>query len=308
MKLVTRSDFDGLVCAAILKELDIVEEILYAHPKDLQDGKIEVSENDVLANVPFVEGCGLWFDHHTSEYDRLQLEGKYKGASRIEPSTARVIYNFYSELGGYEAKLSSLEEMVQAADKADSGQYTRDDIVNPQGWMMLAFIADPRTGLGYRRTFRISNFDLMKQLPDLLRMKSIDDILALPDFQERIKVYREESDTYKTFIKENSYVDGDAIVIDLRQIDSIPTGNRFIEYTIYPDQNISLRLVTTKSKENIMISIGHSTLNKTSQVDVGSLTLQYGGGGHKKVGTCQVLATQVEEALKHMLDVINNRV
>ncbi|MFC1849092.1 exopolyphosphatase [candidate division CSSED10-310 bacterium] len=306
MRLITRSDFDGMACAALLEELGIIDEIYHAHPKDLQDNKIEVTENDVLANVPFVEGCGLWFDHHSSEQERLQLDGKYEGASILLPSAAHVIYDYYREKEENAPKLAKFKDMIVAVDKADSGMYTREDILDPQGWMMLAFIADPRTGLGYHRDFKVSNLDLMRTLPTLLRTKTIEEILAMPDFQERVQVYRDDTITFSNFIKEHSYAEGDAIIIDLRRVETIPSGNRFIEYTLYPEQNISVRLVTGKFREVVMISIGHSILNRTSEVDVGTLTLKYGGGGHKRVGTCQVPKTQADDILQEILTEINS--
>lgn len=306
MRLITRSDFDGLVCAAILEELEIVDEILYVHPKDLQDNKIEVTQNDVLANVPLVEGCGLWFDHHSSEQERLQLEGKFEGACEEAPSAAHVIYKYYMANAEYAKKLKKFEELIEAVDIADSAQFTKEDILNPQGWVLLAFIADPRTGLGYHHNFRVSNFDLMKSFPWLLRTKNIQQILDLPDVIERINVYREESNIYQKFIKEHAVIEGDAIVLDLRGIKDIPSGNRFMEYTLYPDQNISVRLVDGKKREFVMISIGHSIINKTSSVDVGSLALKYGGGGHKKVGTCQVPYEEADTVFKEILEAINS--
>jgi oligoribonuclease NrnB/cAMP/cGMP phosphodiesterase (DHH superfamily) len=306
MKLITRSDFDGLVCAAILEELGIIDDIMYVHPKDLQDNKIEVTQNDVLVNVPIVEGCGLWFDHHSSEHKRLQLEGKFKGACEEAPSATHVINKYYMANEEYANKLKKFEELIRVVDIADSAQYTKEDIVNPQGWMMLAFIADPRTGLGYHHHFRISNFELMKSLPRLLRTKSIEEILAIPDFKERVDFYREESKKFQKFIREHAIIEGDAIVLDFRGIKDIPSGNRFIEYILYPDQNISVRLVDGKNREFVMISIGHSIINKISSVDVGSLTLKYGGGGHKKVGTCQVLYEEAGTVLKEILEAINS--
>ncbi|MFC1813779.1 exopolyphosphatase [Thermodesulfobacteriota bacterium] len=306
MRLITRSDFDGLVCATILDELGIIDEILYVHPKDLQDNKIEVTQNDVLANVPLVEGCGLWFDHHSSEQERLQLEGKFKGACEEAPSAAHVINKYYMPNEKYAKKLKKFEELIKVVDIADSAQYTKEDILNPQGWMLLAFIADPRTGLGHHHNFRVSNFDLMKSFPWLLRTKSIEQILALPDVIERVNVYREESKKFQEFIREHARIEGDAIVLDFRGIKDIPIGNRFIEYTLYPDQNISVRLVDGKKREFVMISIGHSIINKTSSVDVGSLALKYGGGGHKKVGTCQVPYEESDTVFKEILDAINS--
>jgi oligoribonuclease NrnB/cAMP/cGMP phosphodiesterase (DHH superfamily) len=306
MRLLTRSDFDGLACAALLQELGIVDEIEYIHPKDLQDNKIAVTENDVLANVPYVPGCGLWFDHHSSEKERLEMEGGFEGASEPAPSAARVIYDYYMKKPEFADRLKPFSEMISAVDKADSAQYTREDILSPESWMLLAFIADPRTGLGYHRNFRISNFELMKTLPGLLRTKSIDEILALPDFQERIEVYRDENKKYEQFIRENARIAGDAIVLDFRGKSEIPSGNRFIEYTLFPEQNISIRMVDGKQKQFVMISVGHSTINRTSDVDVGSMMLKFGGGGHEKVGTCQVAYEDADKALDEILATINS--
>ena len=307
MRLLTRSDFDGSVCAAMLEELGIIDEILYIHPKDLQDNKIEVTQNDVIANVPYVAGCGMWFDHHSSEHDRLQLNAEFKGASELAPSAAQVVYNYFKDNPVYADKLKRFEELVYIVGIADSAAFTVDDILDPQGWTMLAFIADPRTGLGYKRNFRISNFDLMKSLPKLLRTKSVEEILAMPDFKERIGVYREENEKYKQLLNEIVKIDGEAIIIDFRGQQDIPVGNRFMEYTLFPEQNISIRIVDGRNKEFAMISVGHSIINRTSGVDVGALTLKFGGGGHKKVGTCQVQYEEVDSVVKQMLQKINGK-
>lgn len=305
MRLVTRSDFDGSVCAALLLELGLVDGILYIHPKDLQDNKIEVTGDDILANVPFVEGCGLWFDHHSSEHERLKLEGKFKGASELEPSAAQVIYEYYKKDQVAAGKLKKFEDLIKIVGIADSAQFSKDDILNPTGWIMLAFIADPRTGLGYKRSFRISNFELMKKLPEYLRSKTAEEILALPDFQERVQVYHEETSKYKALLARTTRIEGDAILIDFRGIAENPVGNRFMEYVLYPEQNISVRIVDGRDKQFAMISVGHSILDRTSLVDVGSLVLKYGGGGHKQVGTCQVEYDDVDRIVGEMLQVIN---
>ncbi|MBW2657685.1 MAG: exopolyphosphatase [Deltaproteobacteria bacterium] len=307
MRLVTRSDFDGSVCAALLLELGLVDGILYIHPKDLQDNKIEVTGDDILANVPFVEGCGLWFDHHSSEHERLKLEGKFKGASELEPSAAQVIYEYYKKDQVAAGKLKKFEDLIKIVGIADSAQFSKDDILNPTDWIMLAFIADPRTGLGYKRSFRISNFELMKKLPEYLRSKTAEEILALPDFQERVQVYHEETSKYKALLARTTRIEGDAILIDFRGIAENPVGNRFMEYVLYPEQNISVRIVDGRDKQFAMISVGHSILDRTSLVDVGSLVLKYGGGGHKQVGTCQVEYDDVDRIVGEMLQVINTQ-
>jgi oligoribonuclease NrnB/cAMP/cGMP phosphodiesterase (DHH superfamily) len=305
VRLLTRSDFDGSVCTAILEELGLVDEILYVHPKDMQDNKIAVSENDILANVPYVDGCGLWFDHHSSEHERLDLDGQFEGASKQASSAAQVVYDYYKHQKDYEEKLAKFKDLVEIAGKADSARFSKEEILDPEGWVMLAFISDPRTGLGYKRSFTISNLELMRKLPGLLRTRKARDILKLPDFQERVKLYQAENKKYEQLITRTARIEGDAIVIDLRNCRAIPVGNRFLEYVLYPEQNISIRIVDGKNNEFAMVSVGHSIINPSSAVNVGALALKYGGGGHKRVGTCQVSYEDADRVVVEMLDVIN---
>jgi len=284
VRLLTRSDFDGLACAVLLKDAGIIDDRAFVHPKDIQDGMIKVTENDVLANVPFDAGCGLWFDHHSSEEERLALKNKYKGDSRPAPSAARVIYDYY---GGKE-KFGHLEEMMSAVDKSDSGQFTADEILNPKGWVLLSFIMDPRTGLGRFRDCRISNYQLMDDMIDYCRKMSIDEILKVPDVLERIKQFEEQSGKFKDMLKKYTNTDGKVIITDLRGVAPIYSGNRFLIYVLYPEQNISIWVVDGKNKQNCVFAVGRSIINRSSKTDVGSLMLKYGGGGHKTVGTCQV--------------------
>ena len=200
MRLVTRSDFDGLACGALLKDAGIIDSWTFAHPKDLQDGLVEINENDCLANVPYVEGCGLWFDHHSSEHERQQLAGKYKGESRITPSCARIIYEYY---GGKE-RFSHYDDMMEAVDKVDSGNLTKEEILHPEGWILVGFLMDPRTGLGRWRNFTISNYQLMEKLIDCCRTMNTQEILDLPDVKERIEVYREQNDKFIEMVKAHS--------------------------------------------------------------------------------------------------------
>ena len=299
MRLITRSDFDGLVCGALLKEAGIIDHWKFAHPKDLQDGLVEVN---CLANVPFVEGCGLWFDHHSSEFERNQLEGKYKGESRITPSCARIIYEYY----GGEERFSHFNEMLAAVDKVDSGNLTIDEIQNPEGWILIGFLMDPRTGLGRWRNFTISNYQLMEKLIDACRTMSTDEILNLSDVQERIEVYFEQTAKFKEMVNKYTRTDGDVIISDLRGVDPIYTGNRFLIYSMYPKQNISAWIVSGKGGLGCSVAVGYSVLNRTSNIDVGSLMLKYGGGGHKAVGTCQFKDEEIEAKLPKLLDELVN--
>jgi len=305
MRLITRSDFDGLVCAAILQELGITDEIHFVHPKDVQDGKVAVTENDVLANVPFVKGCGLWFDHHSSEQQRLALHGQFEGACEPAPSAARVVANYYGKDPALAAKLAKFDELLMVVDIADAAQFTEVDILDPQGWMLLAIIADPRTGLGLKKGFAISNFELMSRLPELLRTHDAESILAMPDFADRVAIYREENRLYKKFLLDTARIRGEAIFLDLRGKEDIPSGNRFMEYVVFPDKSISVRVMDGHKKERAVISVGHSIINRTSTVDVGALMFTYGGGGHKAAGTCQVPYEDADRVVAEVLAAIN---
>ena len=300
MRLLTRSDFDGLACAIFLKEAGVIDSYKFVHPKDLQDGIVEVSENDCLANVPFVPGCGLWFDHHSSEAERNAYKGQYKGDSRPSPSAAHVVYDYY---GGKE-RFPNFDELLDAVDRVDSANLTREEILNPTPWILLGFIMDPRTGLGRFHDFRISNYQLMEELIDWCRSHSIDEIMSLPDVQERAKLYNEQTELFVDMVKKHTRTEEQIIISDLRGVDPIYTGNRFMIYSLYPEQNISAWIVSGKGGKGCSVAVGHSVLNRTSKVDVGNLMLKYGGGGHKVVGTCQfgddVMDAKIAELLAEM--------
>lgn len=283
MRLITRSDFDGLACGALLKEAGIIDSWKFVHPKDLQDGIVEITKDDCLANVPFVEGCGLWFDHHSSEFERNELDGKYTGESRIAPSCARIIYEFY---GGKE-KFPQFDDLMKAVDKVDSGQLTLEEVQYPKGWILIGFLMDPRTGLGRWRDFRISNYQLMEELIEACRTMTTSAILLLPDIQERINAYYEQAAKFKEMITSYTKVINNVIITDLRGVDPIYSGNRFLIYSMYPDQNISAWIVDGKGGQGCSVAVGYSILNRSCTLDVGALMLKYGGGGHKVVGTCQ---------------------
>ncbi len=296
MRLLTRSDFDGICCAVLLKELGLMDEMIYAHPKDLQDGKIPVDKNDILENVPYVAGCGLWFDHHSSENERLQLEGKFEGCSKSALSAARVICDYYGA-----EKFGRFKEMLEYVDRVDSGQLNEYEILSPQGWVLLGFICDPRTGLGYHKGYRISNIAFMNDLVDHIRTKSIEEILTLPDAKERIQLYLANDLKAREFLTKHSVVKGSVLVTDTREAEEIPPSNRFLIYSLFPGTNISIRMIDGRGKEFVAISVGYSILNRTATVDVGALMLKYGGGGHKKVGTCQVPYDQAERVLNELI-------
>lgn len=298
MRLITRSDFDGLACGALLLEAGIIDSYTFAHPKDLQDGLIPVTENDCLANVPFVDGCGLWFDHHSSEQERSEYNGKYKGDSRPSPSCARIIYEYY---GGKE-RFPQFDDLMEAVDKVDSGNLTKEEILNPQGWILIGFLMDPRTGLGRFRDFSISNYQLMQKLLVCCRTMTTSEILLMPDIIERVTLYNEQTEIFKEMLKTHTTMRGKVIISDLRDVDPIFTGNRFLVYSLFPDGNISAWITHGKGGKGCSVAVGYSILNRTSNIDVGKLMFKYGGGGHKAVGTCQFRDEEIEEKLPQLLD------
>ena len=301
MRLITRADFDGLACGAILLEVGLVDSWKFVHPKDLQDGKIEVTSNDVLTNVPYVEGCGMWFDHHASQIHNMPDGSEVPGQRRLAPSCAEIVYEYYGGVG----KLPHLEDMVIAANKVDSADLTLEEIEDPQGWVLLGFLMDPRTGLGRINEFRKGNWELMEDMLNDCRDFDIDILLMLPDVAERVEFYRKQSELFRGMIKEYSWVKKDVVVTDLRGVSPIYTGNRFLLYSIFREQNISIWVVDGFSG-NSVIAVGHSILNRTSTVDVGEIMAKHGGGGHTKVGTCQIPHDNVDTVVKELVDFFNS--
>jgi nanoRNase/pAp phosphatase (c-di-AMP/oligoRNAs hydrolase) len=301
-RLVTRSDFDGLVCAMLLKELDLLEEVLFVHPKDMQDGKVACSSRDITTNVPYVAGVHLAFDHHLSEMTRV----KERPANHIiDPeamSAARVVYDHY---GGAARFPRINEEMMAAVDKADAAQFTRDEILDPTGWVLLNYLMDPRTGLGRFRDFRVSNYQLMMALIDFCLAHTIDEILALPDVAERVALYREHEPKAKEQILRCSTVHGNVVVLDLRGEETIWPTNRFAIYALRPACNISIHVMWGLKKQNTVLAIGKSILDRSSKTNVGELALSYGGGGHAAAGTCQVENAEADAVLAAVVARLN---
>ena len=300
MRLFTRSDFDGLACGALLSYLGLIDEWKFVHPKDIQDGLVEATDNDILANIPYIKGCKLWFDHHSSESERLGNTMYFEGVSKKAPSCARVIYEYY----GGDAKLGKFAEMIHYVDKVDSGNLSSDEILDPKGWILLGFIMDPRTGLGRFCNFTISNYDLMAVLAKACSEKTIYEILEMPDVKERLDLYFQQTELFKEMIQKHTKTVGNVLLVDMRGVDTIYAGNRFLIYTLYPEQNISLWVVDGRNKTNVAITVGYSIINRTAIADVGSILLSYGGGGHKQVGTCQVLYDDADKIISEIIEKI----
>ena len=302
-RLITRSDFDGLVCAVLLKELDMIDDIKFVHPKDMQDGTILVSQRDISTNLPYVPGIHLAFDHHSSEVERMEDKPDNHIIDPEAPSAARVVYDHY---GGKEAFPNVGDDIMEAVDKGDSAQFNREEVLDPQGWDLMNFLMDARTGLGRFREFRVSNYQLMMDLIDYCRGHTIDDILALPDVKERVELYNEHSEKQVEQIKRCTTVHGNLAVLDLREEETIYAGNRFMIYALYPDTNISIHVMWGMQKLNTVFATGKSILNRTSNTNIGELMLKYGGGGHENAGTCQVENEDSESTLAELIEQITS--
>lgn len=301
-RLVTRSDFDGLVCAVLLNELDLIDEIKFVHPKDMQDGKIDIGPRDITTNLPYVAGAHLAFDHHLSETLRNSGERKNHIIDAKAPSAARVVYDYY---GGKSAFPQIADDMMEAVDKADSAQFSRDEILNPTGWVLLNYLMDARTGLGRFREFRISNYTLMMDLIKYCRNHGIDEILALPDVKERVDLYNEQAEKAREQILRCTTVHGNLAVLDLRNEENIWAANRFVIYALFPQTNISIHILWGLQKQNTVFATGKSILDRSSKTNVGELMLEFGGGGHQAAGTCQVANDQAESTLATLIRRIN---
>lgn len=304
-RLVTRSDFDGLVCAMILKQKDLIDDIKFVHPKDVQDGKVELTENDITTNLPFDPRSGLVFDHHESELIR---NAQRANADKyiIDPdakSAARVVYDYY---GGKEGLPGISEELMEAVDKGDSADFTLDEILNPTGWVLMNFLMDARTGLGRFHNFRISNYDLMMELIDYCVNHTVDEVLAIPDVKERVDLYFEQAELFKAQLERIAKVHDKVVVVDLRDEEVIYAGNRFMVYAMYPETEISIHVAWGFRKQNTAVMIGKSIVNRASNANIGELCLSYGGGGHKNAGTCQIDNDKVDAALPDIIKALND--
>ncbi|MEZ6132928.1 MAG: exopolyphosphatase [Planctomycetaceae bacterium] len=305
-RLITRSDFDGLVCAALLREMDMLADIMFVHPKDMQDGLIEVNSRDIITNLPYVADCHLCFDHHCSEAIR---NGSVTRRNLIlDPdaqSAAGVVYRYF---GGHDRFPTIGRDMMAAVDKADAAQFSREEILAPRDWVMLNFIMDPRTGLGRFRDFRISNYQLMMALVDYCRTHTIREILALPDVCERVDLYNSQREQFLAQIARCSGIHGNVVVLDYRDEETIYSGNRFLVYALFPECNVSVHLLKSRQPETTVLAMGKSILNRTNPVDIGALCLEHGGGGHAAAGTCQIPADEADALLPSIVETLDARV
>lgn len=300
MRLVTRTDFDGLVCAVFLEEAGLVDKYKFVHPKVIQDGLLTVTSDDIIANMPYAPGCAFWFDHHTSEMSRINIrETEFKGDCRSAPSAAQVIWDYF---GGEKKFGTKFLPLLEAVNKYDSAVLTREEILSPSGWILIGLLLDPRTGLGRFDDFRIGSMQFMLNMIRHCRSLRAGEILKLPDVRERTDRYTEQQAHFEDMLRRCAQTAGNVLIINLLNEKTVYAGNRFLPYALFPDQNIEIRLMWGANRQKVVITCGHSILNRSSRTDVGRLMLKYGGGGHLRVGSCQIPAENREEVFQEILD------
>ncbi|MEU4428552.1 exopolyphosphatase [Actinoplanes sp. NPDC024001] len=301
-RLVTRSDFDGLVCAVLLRHLDMIDDIMFVHPKDVQDGVVEVTDRDILTNLPYDARAYQVYDHHHSETLRNEGDRDNHIIDAEAPSAARVIYEHF---GGRQRFPQVSDDLMRAVDQADSADYTLTDILSPTGWTLLNFLMDSRTGLGRFRNFRISNYQLMMQLIDAcIEIQDVHEILALPDVAERAQLFHDCSARFVEQLHRVCRLDGDVVIVDLRDEEVIEAGNRFMVYALFPEARVSVHIIWGRQKLNTVFACGKSILDRSSPVDIGEVMLRYGGGGHLAAGTCQVPHDESDRVEREIIDAL----
>jgi hypothetical protein len=315
MRLVTRADFDGLVCGALLTKVEPIDAYLFVEPKFMQDGLVEIRAGDIIANLPYHPNCSLWFDHHvtntTPDFATPIVLGK--GGFRLAPSAARVVYEYYKELGNQQpigsgeentTRLSNneiiafldserIKYLLHETDRIDAGKLEPQDVLNPQGYVLISMTTDGRNAGDEPYWLRII---------ELLRDAPLEEALPDPEVSRRCQQIRNEQEELRNLLLARTIMKGNVIYVDLRGIQEIPDGNRFLIFTLFPQGNIQVKVADDKQRENTTsISVGYNIFNTTSNVNVGELLSHYGGGGHKVVGSCRVPNDQAELAIREIV-------
>jgi nanoRNase/pAp phosphatase (c-di-AMP/oligoRNAs hydrolase) len=294
MRLVTRGDLDGLTSAVIITMKEPIDEITLVHPQDITDKRVRITKNDVLANVPYHPEAGIWFDHHLLTESNEKPPEHFTGRYAVAPSAARLVYDYYLERDPDDEKLKALATLIDETDRLDSAQLTPSDVEDPRGYILLGYTIDSRSGLG-------AFADYFKKLVEWLKTMSIDDVLAQPEVAQRIERLRHDQEEFKQLLQRNSFTLNNVVITDLREIKQLPTGNRFLVYTLFPEQNVSLRVHWGPYHESVIAAVGHSIFNRTCNTSVGELMSRWGGGGHRGAGTCVLPLDSAAEAIDEIL-------
>ncbi|MCX7971262.1 MAG: exopolyphosphatase [Negativicutes bacterium] len=297
-RLLTRANFDGLVSAFILRELDMLSEVKFVHPNDIKENRVAVTDRDISAGLPYHPGIYLAFDNHSSEAMRIAAKKANHIINPKSSSTARLIYEYFGN-GERLPQISS--DMLAAVDKTLSANYTLPEILNPQGWVLLNFLLDPRTGFSRFRNFRISNYQLMQNLIDSDMRGNIDEILNCSDVRERVAFYNQHAEPFRAQLRRCTVVRGNLAISDFRSEETLLVGNRFVLYAIYPECNLSIRILNGQTRETTVITLGKSNFNRSSRINAGGLMLKFGGDGHFNAGACTVTSSEADRVVDQLI-------
>lgn len=294
MRLVTRGDLDGLTCAVLISSCEDIDEVMLVHPQDITDRRLAITEDDIMANLPYQAGVGKWFDHHLLTDSNQRPPGKFDGGYALAPSAARVVYDYYLPKN---PSLTKYKDLLRETDRLDAAQLTREDVEDPKDYILLGYTLDPRTGLGAYQ-------DYFKKLTNWLRTRSIDEVMAEPEVQQRVAKIRAQDAGFRETTRKRSRMDGNVVFTDFRDENPLPVGNRFLVYTLFPEANVSLRVHWGPSREHVAAAVGHSIFNRTCKTSVGELMSAYGGGGHKGAGTCLLPTASAEAQIGEIIEIL----
>lgn len=290
MRIVTRPDFDGVVCAALLYETEpITEPTKWVEPNDMQKGAVQIFKGDIIANLPYNENCSLWFDHHYSN----QPHWNFKGAFRIAPSAAGIVFQYYRD-----KFKNDYTKLIAQTDKIDSADLTKDEVLHPENYpyVLLSMTVSGR-----------ENWDeeYWNHLVTLLRKKDIADVMEDDQARQKCREVVVQNNHYKALLEKHTRMQSHVAITDFRDLDKMPPGNRFLSYCLFPDSIVNVKIRYDNNDRNkLLVSVGHSIFNPKCRVNVGNLLSGFEGGGHEKAGSCAFDAAKADTYIPQIIETL----
>ena len=290
MRIVTRPDFDGIVCAVLLYEAqNITKPIKWVNANEMQKGLIDIQEGDIIANLPYNDNCSLWFDHHYTN----QIDKPFKGAFEIAPSAAGIVFNYYKNK--FQRDYS---ELISETDKIDSANLSLDEVLHPEKYL---YVLLSMTILSHAR----ADEPYWNKLVYLLRKCKIKEVCEDPEVKERCKATVKQNEKYARLLTKHTIMKEHVSITDFRSFDQAPTGNRFLVYSLFPESSVNLKIhYDNKNKENIAVHVGHSIFNQNCNVNVGRMLSAFNGGGHHGAGGALLHIKEADRSIAMILDIL----
>ena len=290
MRIVTRPDFDGIVCAALLYEAEKIEHsTLWIQPSDIQKGLIPIKPYDIIANLPYHKECALWFDHHVTN----QPDGAFQGSFSIAPSAARVIFEYYTDRFH-----CNYESLIRQTDDIDSANLTIEQIRQPERYPHVLL---SMTILGND----LKEIPYWEHLTSLLRRFPVESVVADPEVAVRCREAVERNSVFKTHLLNNTRLQEHVAITDFRSMQPAPDGNRFLVYALYPEASVSVKIrFADPLSENLIVSVGRSILKDGCNVNIGKLLTRFGGGGHAGAGACKFSAADGDRYIPEIINTL----